>query len=219
MPKVCEEKWWKCSILGCKSNKDPVHQPCLSCGAHICLQHRHDPPESHMCPSVLQKDAAKDKSSDEPEKNKRQLQNALTAVDKEIDGRLRTALSGKKAKDKDMANRLRLMRLKSRAIGDPTTSVPISSRAHFDVFPPSSETSAASSVPVYVSKSWSLGRATDAVERILKPPMKSGQRVRLYVHSNKMPVGNDMSQTVGSIIESGSLVDGETLLLEFIELG
>ncbi|XP_071446295.1 AN1-type zinc finger protein 1-like [Hetaerina americana] len=210
--KLSEGKWWKCSVVGCKSSNDPVHLPCPSCGAHLCLQHRHEPPESHLCSSVSRQDVVKEHKSDE--QNKKQFKDAFSAVEKEIDGRLQTALTSKRTKDKEMACRLRLMRLKSRAIGDPSTSVPLSSRAHFDVFPPSLEAAASSSVSVYVSKTWSIGRATDAIEKILKPQLKSGQKLGLYVYSNKNLVCSDMSQTVGSLIESGNLVDGETLLLD-----
>ncbi|KAG8226802.1 hypothetical protein J437_LFUL002848 [Ladona fulva] len=193
----------KCSVVGCEDAVGTVHHSCTFCGAPVCLKHRHNDPHTHNCNSAPKKVPLPS------EIHKENFSKAFDAVEKEINSKLEAASHGKR---KATADRIKLMRLKSRAVCPPGTSVPLESRAYFTAS--HKLDNSPNSIPVYLSKMWSLGRTVDLIEKLFKLSGKSNQKGSLLVERNTSNICSDMTKTIGSLLEDNVLLEGDTLVLQ-----
>lgn len=134
------------------------------------------------------------------------------------------------------ALKIQLMKLKSKATGEKSVSVP--DRAYFavripaDVSPKNLQNTPrnicsrndfndVSIKPVFVSKQWSLGRTIDSIcdTCLIKNDnnMKAAPKIRLFRESDGMCVSlKEMDQSIENLLENKTIVDGERILLEYV---
>lgn len=199
-----------CSKQGCKE-RSVVPLVCQRCKKHFCIHHRH-----------LTECEEKSKTEIEKERERyaepvRQFQEAKAAVDKEIENSLSQAK--KKHKNKEMAAKVQLMKIKNKASGQ--KSIPTTDRVYFNIILPQNVDKAVKSIPVFVSKTWSLGRAIDAVADECKLQnnnnKSTGPRLRLFKSDDKNIVSSNMALNFGSLISDKVIVDGEDLIIEYVD--
>lgn len=106
------------------------------------------------------------------------------------------------------------MRIKNKATG--LKSIPVADRVYFNVQHPQADQCA----PVFVSKTWSLGRAIDAIASELKLQNNNNKadalKLRLFRKEDLTVVSKDMAQILESLIKSGVITDGETLIMGYV---
>ncbi|XP_050296726.1 uncharacterized protein LOC126736432 [Anthonomus grandis grandis] len=141
------ENIFVCSKEGCRE-RSVVPLVCQRCKKHYCIQHRH-------------LTECKDKTKEELDKEReryaepvRQFNEAKAIVDKQIENSI--AEAKKKSKSKELASKLQLMKIKNKAQGQ--QSIPLTHRVYFNIHLPSSGPNGGKTLPVFVSKFWSLGK-------------------------------------------------------------
>ncbi|XP_058794473.1 AN1-type zinc finger protein 1-like [Phymastichus coffea] len=188
------------------SEKSPVEMPCVKCKKHFCLIHRH-----HGCLEL----STEQKLSElkKWEKPKQEFVNAKTVADKEI------AKNLKKSQNSAMANKVRLMRLKSKSCGN--NGIPADERCYFLVYYPinGSTKSSESSKGVFVSTYWSIGKVIDTIADLLKVPNNNNNtnaiKLRLFDYSTGNIVEDQMDTNLGKVIEAKTLFNGQDVILEY----
>lgn len=122
--------------------------------------------------------------------------------------------SAKKTKHSATANKLQLMRIKNKATGLKT--IPTTDRIYFNI----QRKDRNEFTPVFVSKTWSLGRAIDGIATELKLQNCNNKaqalKLRLFKKEDFNIVSKDLSQTLEHLVKSGDIIDGDTLLLEYV---
>lgn len=193
---------YKCSFDGCNESS-LVPLVCSNCHKHFCIKHRHITHCSDPDEQVL---------AQEKEKRAlpvRQFNEAKLVVDKQIERNLEMA----KKKGKSLANKVQLMKIKSKAKG--LNSVPTSDRVYFNVTHP--ETGQVT--PVFVAKTWSLGRAIDAVANECKlrndNNKSTEKKLRLFKDQGET-LSKNFSDTIEKLVTDGVVMDGENLLITYV---
>ncbi|RZF36536.1 hypothetical protein LSTR_LSTR017492 [Laodelphax striatellus] len=111
------------------------------------------------------------------------------------------------------------MKIKGKAVGD--SRVPTADRLYFLIHPPLTKPSPANeSRPIYLSKDWSIGKATDYCAKRLKIDNQNNQldspKLRLFVQETGELLTHDMDSILGSFVND-CIIDGDSLVLEFID--
>lgn len=199
-------KQYTCKYGGC-STLNPVEMCCPVCKKHFCLQHRH-----HGC---IDKDqATRDKEREKWEAPRKQFELAKAETDRQVDASLNRAK--KKENLNKIALKVQLMRLKGKAIGSKAT--PTTDRVYFLVYSPL--TVPQKSKAVFVAKQWSIGRVTDSVADTCNVPNRNnekiGNKLRLFHQHNGQIVCTEMERKLEELLNDGMVIDGETLILEYI---
>lgn len=106
------------------------------------------------------------------------------------------------------------MRLKNKATGLKT--IPTTDRVYFNI----QRKEKNDFTPVFVSKTWSLGRAIDGIATELKLQNHNNKtaalKLRLFKKEDFKILSTDLSQTLEQLLKSGVIIDGDTLLLEYV---
>jgi len=204
------ENIFVCSKDGCKE-RSVVPLICQRCMKHFCIQHRH----LTECNEKSEKEIEKEKERyAEPV---RQFNAAKAVVDKQVESSLNQAK--KKPKNRELAAKLQLMKIKNKATGQ--KSIPTTDRVYFSVNLPQNVDKTVKIVPVFVSKSWSLGRTIDAIADECKLQnnnnKSTGKKLRIFRTDDKNIISNDMSVILSSLISHKVIVDGEDLIIEYVD--
>lgn len=121
----------------------------------------------------------------------------------------------KKEKSKSMANKLQLMRIKNKATGSNT--IPTSDRVYFNIIFRQND----KIWPVFVSKTWSVGRIIDAIAvecKLRNNNNKSTEKkLRLFKQDNKQLITKNLSTCMVELLNCGHIIDGETLIIEYVD--
>lgn len=137
----------------------------------------------------------------------------------------------KKKESADIAFRLVLIKLKTRATG--FKSIPSTERVYFNVKHPKDDTT----IPIYVSKLWTLGwlsykyvnyylipfcflgRTVDAVAKECKVQNNNNKsdasKLKLFDEHQKI-ISEDMSSKMNDLLEKKILFNGQTLILQYV---
>ncbi|CAG9764081.1 unnamed protein product [Ceutorhynchus assimilis] len=199
------ENIFVCSREGCKE-RSVVPLICQRCEKHFCIQHRH----LAQCQEKSPEEQAKEKEKYfEPVK---QFNKAKAVVDKQVENSL--AEAKKKSKNKEMAAKLQLMKIKNKAIGQ--KNIPPADRVYFNIH----IQSLGRDVPVFVSKTWSLGRVIDAVAEECKLQNNNHKgnekKLRLFKKDDKKIVFGNLTATLSGLLADKVIVDGEDLIIEYV---
>lgn len=191
-----------CSQNGC-SERSIVPLICERCHKHFCIKHRH----LATCENKDAETIAKEKEKyAEPV---RKFAEAKAIVDKQLENNLNAVK--KRGKNIQMANKVQLMKIKSKATGIKT--IPVVDRIYFNV------TYGVNTTPLFVSKQWSVGRVTDAIAQELKLQNNNNKgnekKLRLFRNEDCQHLSNDMSVTLNRLLEEKSISDGENLLIQY----
>ncbi|XP_015585546.1 AN1-type zinc finger protein 1 [Cephus cinctus] len=194
-----------CSQDSCEQTS-PVEMNCVKCRLHFCLAHRY-----HGCLEISEEQKAKE--LEKWQKPKQEFVQAKATVDQQITNSL------KKAKNTSMANKVQLMRLKGQALGP--TSIPSTERRYFLIYPPITNSAKTIGKPkaAFVCVRWSLGRAIDGLASILGIPntnnVASAKKLKLFHHISGSCVSEKMDVLLSELLDSSSLTDGQSLILEY----
>lgn len=115
-----------------------------------------------------------------------------------------------------MASKLQLMKIKNKATG--LKGIPTTNRVYFNIgFGPSQKSEKI--VPVFVSKTWSLGRTIDAIADECKLQNNNNKgvekKLRLFKEDSRL-VSGDLSIALSSLLADKVIVDGEDLIIEYV---
>ena len=125
-----------------------------------------------------------------------------------------------RAKKKESLNKtahiVQLMRLKGKAVG--SKGIPVTDRVYFLMYPPL--TALQKSKAVFVAKQWSIGRVIDSVADLCNVPNRNNQtaatKLRLFHHRDGQMLCTEMEIKLDQLLSEGSVMDGETLVLEYV---
>lgn len=113
--------------------------------------------------------------------------------------------------------KVQLIRLKGKAKGD--SNIPTADRIYFLIFPPLK--SEAKSKAVYVSKQWAIGRVMDTCAVLCdvtnRNNVANASQLRLFRKSDGLQITRDMSVELSNLMETSDVVNGESLILEYIK--
>lgn len=192
---------YPCNSSGCRI-RDPIEMPCVVCRLHFCLSHRH-----HGC---LDKTPSQEKR-DKYRAPREQFRLAKAETDRKVQERLKTA------KNRALANKIKLMKIKSTAVGD--NHVPTMDRVYFSVAPPILTNTISQHRNFFVSKHWTLGksiemfakkfRVRDGYDNLEEP------KLRIF-DLEGMPVPGLTGDTISELIQIGVIMDGDSLILEYV---
>ncbi|XP_073969076.1 AN1-type zinc finger protein 1-like isoform X2 [Rhodnius prolixus] len=154
---------YKCNLAGCKSS-DAVEMKCILCKKHFCLQHRH-----HGCLDTAPSTSKKEKQR----ASKEQFKQAKAETDKMVQDTLRNA------KNRALANKIKLMKIKSSAVGD--NQIPVKDRVFFLVAPPLRQNDDKSIARgFYVCKTWTLDGDSLILEYVNKENMENQRYEEMF---------------------------------------
>lgn len=123
----------------------------------------------------------------------------------------------RKSKNADMANKVQLMRLKSKAIGLP--SIPTQERIYFLV-KIGREKNEKQEFPVYVSSEWSVGRSIDQIAATCKLKnqnnLSNAPKLKLFRDCDEQILTENSAEKINDLIERGAVSNGETLFMDYV---
>lgn len=194
-----------CSYVNCKE-RSIVPLICGRCKKHFCVKHRHlvecDDKDEKTLRSEKEKYAAPIRAFNE----------VKTVVDKQLEKNL--ALLKSKPKNREMANKVQLMKMKNKATGLKT--VPTINRVYFNI------TYSENSFPIFVSNQWSLGRAIDVIAHEIKLQNNNnkatGTKLRLFKKEGNANISSDLSITIKKLVDDNVLFDGDSLLINYVNV-
>lgn len=192
---------FKCNAENCKSS-DPMEMNCVKCHKHYCLEHRH-----HGCLDVSHSLTKREKQR----LPKEQFKKAKAETDAMVQEKL------KKAKNRALANKIKLMKIKGSAVGLKT--VPTANRIYFLVAPPVGPSAQSKARSLFVDKEWSYGKAIDFLAKKLNVNNTNNNitepQLRLFSTEGEL-LSDDLSEILHNLLDNGVLVDGDSLILEYI---
>ncbi|XP_022160548.1 AN1-type zinc finger protein 1-like [Myzus persicae] len=209
-PKL-ETTWFKCTFDSCMS-KNPCEMLCPKCDKHYCLAHRH-----HGCLDELPGKEARKVLREAAKKSKDQFAIAKEEADKKIEASLRQAeLQPEKRR---MAQQIRLMKLKGKALGD--NKIPVIDRVYFTIHPPIKDNKVTSAVPLFTSKTWTVGRTIDLFAVRLKIENRNDKsnapKLRLFKLEDGEHLSNQMDSVIGRMVTDGLIFNGDSLILHYVD--
>ncbi|KAF6209907.1 hypothetical protein GE061_015661 [Apolygus lucorum] len=191
---------FQCSQEGCKDGS-PLELRCEVCTRHFCPAHRH-----HGCT-----DAPRLSKSAQAAAVRKEFRKIKEETDKQVQERLR------KAKNRALANKIKLMKMKGSAFGD--NHIPTVDRIFLAIAPPLLGKEKSSARCIFFSKDWSLGKVLDSAAKRLKVDNKNDRpdepQLTFFTLDGRL-VSPVMDPTLSSLIASGHLVDGDSIILEYI---
>lgn len=204
---------WICSHPDCKE-KSLVPLICEKCHQHFCVAHRHVTECYKEDPSIKQAAIAK------MQVPIAEFNAAKAKVDQKLDENLEAATKkgATNKKKSEMAMKVQLMRVKNKATG--LKSIPTVDRIYFNVTTPKQLGEAKKAV--FVSKTWSVGRAIDAIADECKVPNRNNvanaEKLRLFTDiQNDTDYIQDLSKILNNLVHDNQLVDGQNLKLEYVQ--
>lgn len=126
-------------------------------------------------------------------------------------------LSQAKKKNSAVANKVQLMRIKSKATGLKT--IPITDRLYLNIEHRGRGIVKVS--PIFVSRNWSLGRSIDGIANELKIENNNNRndkfKLRLFKKDDGKLLSRELSVTLEVLLKENIICDGENLILEYVE--
>jgi len=203
---------WTCSHPDCKE-KSLVPLICEKCHQHFCVAHRHVTECYKEDPAVRNAAIAKMKAPIV------EFNAAKAKVDEELDKNFEAVIKkgSSNKKKNEMAMKVQLMRIKNKATGQ--KSIPSADRVYFNVITP--KQCGESRKAVFVAKTWSVGRAIDAIADECKVPNKNNvanaEKLRLFTDLQENATYlEDLSQIINDLMHDNQLIDGQNLRLEYV---
>lgn len=118
-----------------------------------------------------------------------------------------------------MAQQIRLMKLKGKALGD--NKILTNDRVYFSVHPPMKDSHTIPAVPLFTNKSWTVGRTIDLFAIRLKIENQNDKINSLKLHLFKLEDGkhlsNKMDIIIGQMITEGLVFNGDSLILHYVD--
>uniref|UniRef100_A0A1B6GBC9 AN1-type domain-containing protein n=1 Tax=Cuerna arida TaxID=1464854 RepID=A0A1B6GBC9_9HEMI len=194
-------EWFSCHAPECKE-RSAVEMLCTKCGFHFCLTHRH-----HDSCYANQEDVLPWRLP------KMQFAKAKEETDKQVEEKLKAAQ--KDTATRATANKIRLMKIKGKAVGD--NKIPTTDRIFFTVHPPLNNSSQTSR-PLFVSKTWTVGRSLDFFAKKLNTENNNAKpgAPKLKIFRKEDGVCLPMDAVMGTLLQDCLLSDGEPLILEYV---
>lgn len=120
----------------------------------------------------------------------------------------------------NFASKVRLMKLKSKALGD--NKVPTNSRVYFAVHPPVLGNDCNyKPQPLFASTSWTVGKSIDVFSKRMRVENKNNEvnepKLRLFKVSDGSIISLRTDIRMEELINSGVLLDGDSLILEYVD--
>lgn len=209
-PKL-DTTWYKCTHESCET-KNPCEMLCPKCSKHYCLAHRH-----HGCLDELPSKEAKKAVREAAKKSKEQFEIAKKEADKKIEASLKQAeLNPEKRR---MAQQIRLMKLKGKALGD--NKIPVNERVYFSIYPPLKDNHVVPAVPLFTSKNWTVGRTIDLFAVRLKIENRNDKsntpKLRLFKQEDGNHLSNKMDSLIGRMVSDELMTNGDSLILHYVD--
>lgn len=115
-----------------------------------------------------------------------------------------------------MAAKLQLMRLKGRSKGD--NAVPQAERVFFSITCPNPQQNP-KPLDVWMSKTWSLGKAVDFMARQARVKNRNNQleAPKLHFFKEEECLSVTFEKTISDLMNEGTLVDGDSLVFKLVE--
>ncbi|BES96634.1 Zinc finger, AN1-type domain 1 [Nesidiocoris tenuis] len=199
VPKTADD--FHCFHKGC-TQTSPVDLTCEHCNHHFCPTHRH-----HGCT-----DAPRVSKGAQAAALKKEFRKIKEETDKQVQDRL------KKAKNRALANKIKVMKIKGSAVGD--NRVPVADRLFFAVAPPLSGKESVSAKSIFFSKEWTLGKTIDSAAKRLKADNKNDRpnepQLNLFSADGNL-ISPTLNVTLESLLDKGHLVNGDNIILEYVE--
>lgn len=118
-----------------------------------------------------------------------------------------------------MAQQIRLMKLKGKALGD--NKIPTNDRVYFSVHPPIKDNRAIPAVPLFTSKTWTVGRTIDLFAVRLKIENRNDKsntpKLRLFKLDDGEHLSSQMDRVIGSMVTDGLFFSGDSLILHYVD--
>lgn len=118
-----------------------------------------------------------------------------------------------------MAQQIRLMKLKGKALGD--NKIPTTDRVYFSIHPPLKDNRAIPAVPLFTSKTWTVGRTIDLFAVRLKIENRNDKsnapKLRLFKLEDGVHLSNQMDQVIGRMVTDGLVFNGDSLVLHYVD--
>lgn len=118
-----------------------------------------------------------------------------------------------------MAQQIRLMKLKGKALGD--NKIPTNDRVYFNIHPPMKNNNAIPAVPLFTSKTWTVGRTIDLFAVRLKIENRNDKsntpKLRLFKLEDGEHLSNQMDRVIGRMVTDGLLFNGDSLILHYVD--
>lgn len=121
------------------------------------------------------------------------------------------------SKNTAMANKVLLMRLKSKATGLP--SIPTEDRAYF-LIKVDDEKNEKKEYPIYVSSEWSVGRSIDVIAAICKLKNQNNfcnvPKLKLFRSSDNQVLTENLAEKISDLFNKSIISNGETLNIGYV---
>lgn len=118
-----------------------------------------------------------------------------------------------------MVNKIKLMKIKGKAFGD--NKIPVVDRLFFSVHYPLTDGICKECRPLFVSKTWSVGRVIDFFSKRMKIEnnnnVQTAPKLRLFVKDSGCLITHNMDTVMETLIKDQVLLDGDSLVLEYVE--
>lgn len=118
-----------------------------------------------------------------------------------------------------MAQQIRLMKLKGKALGD--NKIPTNDRVYFLVHPPMKDNNIIPAVPLFTSKTWTVGRTIDLFAVRLKIENRNDKsntpKIRLFKLEDGNHLSNQMDSVIGRMVNGGLVFNGDSLILHYVD--
>lgn len=119
-----------------------------------------------------------------------------------------------------MAQQIRLMKLKGKALGD--NKIPVNERVYFSIYPPLKDNHIVSAVPLFTSKNWTVGRTIDLFAVRLKIENQKHDKsnilkLRLFKQKDGNHLSNKMDSLIGRMVSDELMANGDSLILHYVD--
>jgi len=118
-----------------------------------------------------------------------------------------------------MAQQIRLMKLKGKALGD--NKIPPNDRVYFSIHPPMKDNCVIPAVPLFTSKTWTVGRTIDLFAVRLKIENRNDKsntpKLRLFKLEDGNHLSNQMDSVIGRMVSDGLVFNGDSLILHYAD--
>jgi len=119
-----------------------------------------------------------------------------------------------------MAQQIRLMKLKGKSLGD--NKIPVIDRVYFSIHPPIKDNKVTSAVPLFTSKTWTVGRTIDLFAVRLKIENRNDKsnspKLRLFKLEDGEHLSTQMDRVIGRMVADGLIFNGDSLILHYIDV-
>lgn len=133
----------------------------------------------------------------------------------QIESTLRDAK--KKSKNREMANKVTLMKIKNKAVGAKT--IPTTERLYFNISYVNSN-NVEKVTPVFVSNTWTIGRAIDAIAQEMKLPNHNNKlhekKLRLFKMEENEVICKNVSVVLKDLLNEKVIMNGDGLIIQYV---